>query len=199
MTVGYVRGQKQTGEDILTAKMNELVDSVNNAALTSVAKNYSVLEQASDFTGDVYIVGSNLTLPATPVVGTAYALRFDVVKTAAGTVAPVLTVRIGTAGTTSDAAICTFTWGSGTAAADTGVIDVLCVFRTVGAGTSAVLQGQAQLVSNLTTTGLSNAVKALQVTSSGFNSTTGTVVGASWNGGASASHKIELVRASVVI
>ena len=146
------------------------------------------------------MTGSNISVPSgCPDVGTTYRLIFDVVKTAAGTATPIINVRFGTNGTTADAAILTFTFGAGTAAADTGRFEVLALFRTVGSGTSAVLVGNATLVSNLTTTGLSNAVKAKQVTSSGFDSTTSNaIIGASYNGGTSASHTVQLVRAELI-
>lgn len=124
---------------------------------------------------------------------------FDVTKTAAGTATPIITIRTGTLGTTSDTARCAFTFGSGTAVVDTGIFEVICTFRTVGSGTTAVIQGISKLVSNLTTTGISNAKKAVVVTSSGFDSTTASLgIGASYNGGTSASHTVQLVRAELV-
>jgi hypothetical protein len=171
---------------------------VRNAATPLI--NESVAQQGAGFSSDTYLTGSNILIPSgLPVVGTAYLLRFDVVKTAAGTAQTAINVRVGTNGSTADTSRCAFTMGSGTGAADTGVYDILCVFRTVGSGTSAVIQGQLRLTSNLTTTGLSNAVKALQVTGGGFDSTVANlIIGASYNGGASASHTIQLVRAELV-
>lgn len=165
-----------------------------------IKANQAVTSQTG-FASDTYLVGSSVAFPSgSPYVGSIYRLTFDVTKTAAGTATPILTLRIGTAGTTADTAICTFTFGAGTAAVDTGIIEVIAMFRTVGAGTTAVLQGDARLTSNLTTTGLSNAVKALKVTSAGFNSTTaGLIVGCSYNGGASAAHTIQLVRAELML
>ena len=152
------------------------------------------------FSADTYLTGSAITLPASlPQAGTEYRLRFDVTKTGAGTATPIISVRFGTNGSTADTAIHTLTFGAGTAAADTGVFEVFVNFRTVGSGTSAVTEAIARLTSNLTTTGLSNAVKAVVGTSSGFNSTTANaIIGASYNGGASAAHTIQLVRAEIV-
>ena len=170
------------------------------AGLRTLLCNQSVSAQ-SPFSSDTYLVGSREVFPTNyPVVGTSYRCVFDVTKTAAGLATPIITVRIGTAGTTADTAICTFTFGAGTAAADAGVFEVFCTFRTVGSGTSAVLQGVARLTSNLTTTGISNAVKARVSTSSGFNSTTASLgIGVSYNGGASAAHTIQLVRAELIL
>ena len=160
--------------------------------------NESVTSQ-SPFSSDTYLTGSVITFLSAPVVGSQYKLIFDVTKTAAGTATPIINIRIGTNGTTADTARLTFTFGAGTAAVDTGIFEVLVVFRTVGSGTSAVVQGITRLTSNLTTTGLSNAVKARVATSAGFNSTTASLkIGASYNGGASAAHTIQLVQATYI-
>lgn len=161
--------------------------------------NYNTSSQ-NPFSSDTYLVGSNITIPTgAPDVGTKYRLIFDLAKTNAGTATPVIIIRFGTNGSTADTARLTFTFGSGTAAADTGRFEVLVLFRTVGSGTSAVMQGSATLVNNLTTTGISNAVKALQVTSAGFDSTVAnSIIGASYNGGASASHTVQLVEAELI-
>lgn len=167
------------------------------AASTSVLTNKSTAAQGAGFSSDTYLTGSNVPC-VNPVIGTLYRLTFDLVKTAAGTAAPVITVRVGTAATTADTSRLAFTFGSGTGAADTGRFEVEAMFRAVGSGTSAVLQGRASLISNLTTTGISNAVKVLQVTSGGFDSTVAsTQIGASYNGGTSASHTVQLVTAKL--
>lgn len=159
-----------------------------------VGTNFATAASAAGFATDTYIAGSALDLDAlgAPRVGRCYHWRFIVSKTAAGTVAPVLTVRVGTNGTTADTARLTFTWGAGTAAIDRGEIEIDALFTAVGA--SAVLRGKANFTTNLTTTGLSNAVKALQVTSGTFDSgVANSIIGLSWNGGTSAVHTIEYV------
>lgn len=190
------------------ADIYPVVDTTNSqtkgmtaANLHYTYHNASTSAQGAGFATDTYLVGSNLALPSgSPYVATTFRLTFDVVKTAAGTATPIITVRIGTAGTTADAAINTLTFGAGTAAIDTGQFEVICCFRTVGSGTAAVLQARANLTSNLATTGLSNAVKCVTSTSSGFNSTTASsIIGVSYNGGASASHTVQLVRAELVL
>lgn len=169
------------------------------AAVTSTtggSTNFASSSSAAGFSSDTYVTGSALDLDAlgAPTVGRCYHWRLIVSKTAAGTATPIVTVRVGTAGTTSDTARLTFTWGAGTAAVDRGEIEMEALFTTVGA--SAVLRGKANFTTNLTTTGLSNAVKALQVTSSAFDATVAnSIIGLSYNGGASASHTIEYVGA----
>lgn len=166
--------------------------------VTTFLDNANVTSQ-TPFSSDTYLAGSNITIPTSaPVVGTLYHLVFDVTKTAAGTATPIITVRYGTAGSVADTSRCAFTFGAGTAAADTGQFDIRCVFRTVGSGTNAVIQGNASLTSNLTVTGLSNAVKSVQTTGGGFDSTVASsIIGVSYNGGASAAHTVQLVYAEL--
>jgi hypothetical protein len=169
---------------------------VNAAFVTGVTTNRSTAAQGAGFSSDTYLTGSSVPL-GTPVVGTTYILTFDVTKTAAGTATPIVTVRVGTAGTTSDTSRCAFTFSAGTAATDTGTFTVTCTFRTVGSGTSAVLQGRAQLDSQ-PTTGLSSLIHSVQTTGGGFDSTVAnSIIGASYNGGTSASHTVQLVTAEI--
>ena len=158
--------------------------------------NYSTAAQGAGFATDTYVIGSAIAIPSSlVVVGSFYHCIFDVSKTAAGTATPLVYLPFGTAGTTGDAVICTFTFTAGTAAADLGTIEVWALFRTVGSGTSAVVQGRCQINHNLSITGLVNLVNpTLQVTSSGFNSTTAnSIIGVSVNGGTSASWTVQQV------
>ena len=165
--------------------------------------NQSVANQTG-FAADTYLVGSAITLPASlPQVGTTYKLFLDVTKTGAGVATPILTLRFGTAGSTADAALCTFTFGAGTAVADQGIMQITAaIFRTVGAGTAAVVNALAELKHQLASTGLTNTGTAgyaeLGSVSAGFNSTTAnSIIGASLNGGASAAWTITGVRAEL--
>lgn len=190
------------------ADMVPIVDTVNSTTKgITIANqhftyhNASTAQQGAGFAADTYLTNSNIAIPSGgPYVGTTYRLTFDVVKTAAGTATPIITVRYGTAGTTGDTSRASFTFGAGTAAVDTGQLEVICVFRTVGSGTSAIIQGRANLTSNLATTGLSNAIKCVTNTGGGFDSTVAnSIIGVSYNGGASASHTVQLVRAELVL
>jgi hypothetical protein len=171
------------------------------ANLHQLYVNASTTTPAAGFAADTYLAGSSITIPGGgPYVGTTYKLWFYVSKTAVGTATPIITLRIGTAGTTADTARCTFTFGAGTAAIDAGVFQVLAHFRAVGATTTAILQGTSFLTSNLTITGLSNAVKATTSTSAGFDSTVAnSIIGCSYNGGASAVHTVTLVKAELML
>lgn len=180
---------------------NSITKGVTIATLHLDYFNTSVAQQGAGFASDTYLTGSSIAIPSgAPYVGSMYKLIFDMTKTGAGVATPILTLRIGTAGTTADAAICVFTFGAGTAAIDSGLFEINAVFRTVGSSTAAVLQGNACLTNNLTTTGLSNAVKAVNTTSSGFNSTTASlIIGLSFNGGASFVGTNQLVRSQLIL
>jgi hypothetical protein len=148
-------------------------------------------------TSDTYL--NNSALPLTGIgaltVGRCFHWRFIISKTAAGTATPIIIVRVGTAGSTSDTARVTFTWGAGTAAVDRGEVELDVMFTAIGA--SAVLRGKANWTTNLSTTGLSNAVKALQPADSGtFDATVAnSVIGLSYNAGASGAHTMEYLSA----
>jgi len=71
------------------------------------------------------------------------------------------------------------------------------VFRTVGSGTSAVLQSHCALTSQ-PTTGFSSLLKGTQATSGGFDSTVADLgIGVSVNGGTSASWTVQMVVAEI--
>ena len=161
-------------------------------------RNFSTASQGPGFATDTYVSNSFLVFPSTPVAGMRYRLRIGLSKTNVGTAAPVVTVRVGTAGTTADTARITFTFGAGTAAADTADLDIECYFRSVGSGTSAVLVGVAAAAC-LPSSGWSSTIKGLSVVSGGFDSTVASLgIGVSYNGGTSASHTINSVSADIL-
>ena len=185
-TFGYFRAFLKTNFD----------DSY--APLDGLLKNQSVASQTG-FSSLTYLNGSVIAFPYAPKVGTTYRLIFDVTKTAAGTGTPRILIKIGTTGSNSDPSKGTIVFGAGTAVVDSGIFEVIVTFRSVGVST-AVVQSIARLTSNLTTTGLSNAKKAVFVTSGTFDSTVnGLYIGAAYDGGTSASHTIQLVRAELIM
>jgi hypothetical protein len=163
--------------------------------------NVSTSTVSAAYASDTYLAGSAIAMPDDgPVAGTIYHLVFDMVKTAAGTAAFVVTLRYGINGTTADASIIAFSFTAGTGVADTGSIELWAHFRTVGSGTAAVVVGKAGLSHLLAATGLTTlgASGYAQITtvSSGFNSTpAGSILGVSVNGGASFSGTCTLVEA----
>lgn len=173
-------------------------------AYTEPVSASSVAAQSAVFASDTIVSGSVVTIaPARLQAGSFYRCRFSVTKSAAGVAVATATLRMGTLGTTGDAAICTFTFPSAqTAAVDNMFVECLANFRSVGAGTAAVVAGELILLRSNTTTGfLSTAATTLtiiRVTSSGFNSTTPTKISLSMNGGASAAWTTTVAQADTL-
>lgn len=122
------------------------------------------------------------------------------VKTAAGIATPILAIRFGTAGTTTDTARLTFTFAAGTAAIDTGIVEVLVHFRTVGA--TGVATGSARIAHHLAATGLTSTGASgtgiILATSAAFDTTVASsIIGASFNGGTSFAGTNTLVQAEL--
>lgn len=174
----------------LGPSFNALLKSSVNVATTSAG-----------FATDTYLVGSEVSVPPAGFVnGMRYVCKFDMVKTSAGTATPVVTLRIGTAGTTADTSICAFTFAAGTAAADTGTFTVTAHFKLNG--TAAVVIGLCECPHALAATGLhstgASGYGQIQTTSSAFDSTpSNTIIGVSFNGGASFSGTNSIVEAEL--
>lgn len=179
----------------------ELLAFLRNNGLNRAVYNASVTNQGAGFATDTYLTGSSCLIPDGSLQAKSmYRCRFRASKTAAGTATPILNVRFGTAGTTADASRGTLTFTVGTAAIDEAVFEVLAVFRTVGAGTNAVLQTAAQVNHTLDVTGfVSNGSESETATSAGFDSTVASsIIGVSVNGGTSAAWTVQLVQAELI-
>jgi hypothetical protein len=176
-------------------------DATNFASYPAQLVNSSVSAQ-SPSTSDVYMAGSNIVVTAGDFkAGGQYKCVFDMTKSA-GTGAIVITLRVGTTGSTSDAAIQTYTFGAGTSVADTGIFEVIATWRTVGSGTSAVIQSICRGTHQLATTGLfSNAagwvLNGSPSPSSGFASNTATNIGISFNGSTAFAGTAQIVQAQL--
>lgn len=160
-----------------------------------VGTNKSTAAQGPGFSTDTYITNSDLLLDGIGAIsiGRTYCWRVSITKTAAGTATPIIQIRVGTAASTSDTSRVTFTFGAGTAAADTAEVEIEAMFSAVGG--SAVLRCVASAAC-LPSTGWSSTSKALFVASSAFDATpANSKIGLSYNGGTSASHTINIVRA----
>jgi hypothetical protein len=134
-----------------------------------------------------YLTNSNIAVPVGLLrVGTVFRWTFAFSKTGAGTAARAHIVRIGTAGTTSDAAILTFTSGTPTAVADQGFQQIVVTIRGP-LSASCIAQGVLFATHQLSTTGLfANETEVLHVTSGTFDATTANlIVGLSVTTGAS--------------
>ena len=162
--------------------------------------NQSTASQGPGFAADTYVTGSSVTIPATGLrVGTRYHMVFEASKTAAGLATPILNIRFGTNGSTADTARCTITFSAQTAATDTGTFEVWATFRTIGSGTSAVLQCVGQRLHGASITGFGTLVsQTLPATSGGFDSTvSNSIIGTSVNGGTLAAWTLTLVQAKL--
>lgn len=172
--------------DSLSKKLKIRDDAGIESTAGSIYKTSTANQ--TGFAADTYMTGSPIAIPASLVrVGTIYRFVFDMVKTAAGVAAAAINVRFGTAGTTADAARLTFTFGAGTAAVDTGVFEVWCYLRSIGA--AGVLTGIARCTHHLAATGListgASGTGILVATSAAFDTTVASsILGVSFNGGA---------------
>lgn len=105
-------------------------------------------------------------------VGTRYRFHLGVNKTAAGVATWTAAVKLGTANTTSDAAIATWTSGTNTALIDTAILIIEVTVTALGSGTSATAKCMAFYVNAQGTaiTGL-GSIAAAPGSTAGFNST----------------------------
>jgi hypothetical protein len=104
---------------------------------------------------DTYLSGSNLPISGLIKSGTFYKFKMTMTKTAAGTVAPIFRVRVGTAASTADTSVVALTARTQTAVADIGWADMhVSVFNF---GTSSTLQASLMFTHTLATTGLQTA------------------------------------------
>lgn len=151
---------------------------------------------------DVYITNSNVLIPANRLQAKSkYRLDLSLTKGAAGTGTPTFNVRVGTGGILTDASRCLFTWpAANTAVADEMKVEILCTFRTVGATTTAIIEGQLVGQHELTATGfggtgLTNTI-ILNTTGGGFDSTVaGLQIGCSVNAGTAGAWSIRQAQA----
>lgn len=170
-------GKKMTAKDDAGRTYTLGIGGIRNYAVAAVA----------GFAADTYVVGSSITVPASLAlqVGTQYRCKISLSKTAAGTAAPTCIVRIGTLGTTGDAAAITFTGAIQTAAVDAGFIEVLLTVRTTGA--TGTLQATFALTHNAANAAGLAGTNVIEVNNASFNTTPASLIlGISLNYGASA-------------
>lgn len=191
-STGYRIGGAAANTYILTGNGTNFVSKMQYASNGSSS-------QATGFAADTYVAGSVITVNAGDfTAGAQYHCRFDMTKTGAGTATPIITIRIGTAGTTADTAAQTITFAAGTAVADTGMFDVYVNFRAVGASATIASVGKCAhglAATGLTSTGAAGVGVISNTTSSTFSSTAATKIGISFNGGTSFSGTCNIVQA----
>lgn len=184
--------------------------------ITAIGADIKALQAASPGTKDRYnasqanqtlsanvensIAGSVVSIPQGKIqIGTVYRCSFDVAKTAAGTAAPIVVVKVGPNGGIADTARCTINMSAQTGVADEGKIEIECAFRVAGA--SAILQMVERLWHRLVTTGLSVTAVFTQfrVTSAAFDVTgTPLFISVVVNPGASAAWTVSMCSAELV-
>lgn len=178
---------------------NELVVYLESRARQH---NASTTSQTPAANTDVYIVGSDVSIPYSSAGTTRlqakskYGVRLVITKGAAGTGTPTFNIRVGTAGTTADTSRCLFTWtAANTAVADEMVVEIQCTFRAVGSGTTTVIEGSLAAQHRLTTTGFGGTGLGsniyINTTGGGFDATVASLrIGVSHNGGTSSAWTI---------
>jgi hypothetical protein len=147
---------------------------------------------ATQVTGavDVYVTNSGLLIPNSRLQAKTVARWIlSITKSTAGTGTPTFNIRFGTGGVVGDTSRCLFTWpAANTAVADEMEVAITATFRTVGGGTSAVIEGMLRATHELTTTGFGGtalgSVIILNTTGGGFDSTVAnSILGLSVNPG----------------
>ena len=155
----------------------------------------STAAQGPGFDVDTSLTGSAIGVGIRLKQGSRYRCVFDVNKTAAGVAAPVVTVRVGTAGTTADAAVSVLTFPAQTAVADEGIVEVFVTARSVGV--AGVIHAVATMTHRFDAAGFStDSAPAVRTTSAGFDTTVaGSIISLSVNAGSAAAWTVSLVHA----
>lgn len=135
--------------------------------------NQSVADQTINAATTALLTGSLLNVPAGKLrIGSTFRFRLAVSKTAAGTAGNIFVFRLGTTGTASDAAICTFTLPTATGVVDVATVEIVVTIRGP-LSASCVAQGNLSLVHNLAATGFATVpCVVLNVLSGVFDATT---------------------------
>jgi hypothetical protein len=156
--------------------------------------------QGAGFASDTYVTNSGLLVPGFGMqAGMVFMWQISGSKSAAGTNAPVYTVRLGAAQSTADTARITLTSSAQTAAADVGILTIMVTVRNVGA--SGVLAGTASWSHNAAAAGFASTdAGAVEANSAAFDNSAvgGQYLGLSINGGASASWTLTQVVAELL-
>lgn len=176
-----------------TTKKQVLTDDGGIVRAGTMSTNHATAQQTG-FAADTYLTGSAITVPSFGMqVGQLYQWVVGVEKTAAGTGAITVTVRLGTNGTTADTSRAALAQTvAQTATASVTTFNVYVFVRTVSA--SGVLVAQFDVGGNSgTTTGWGDGDR---IVSSTFDNSAvgGQFLGLSLNGNTSASYTIDMVK-----
>jgi hypothetical protein len=165
----------------------KLTGTLVKAWAGNILRNGSTTPQSPGAGASTYLTGSSIAVPVGKLrIGTIFQWLLFFSKTGAGTAARAHIIRIGTGGTTSDAAIVTLTSGTPTGVIDSGFQKITCTIRGP-LSASCIAFGSSFGTHQLSTTGLfANETEVLLVTSGTFDATTANlIVGLSVTTGAS--------------
>jgi hypothetical protein len=166
--------QLGNGAPVPVAELNSAFDWNPNGGWRDGARSVSVADQAITAATLTLINGSLIWVPPQGFqIGTVFRWKVTMSKTAAGTAARTWFIKIGTAGTTADATVATFTnAGVPTAVADQGRLVVEFTVRgPLGASCAGV--ATSELTHNLAATGFgTKAVDFTIATMATWNSAT---------------------------
>lgn len=170
----YVKGyQLANGEVAATVEAGAYADIQYNGASSPGLKNISNAAQLFTASTLTAIAGSVMMVPQQAFqIGTTFRWKVPISKTAAGTAGRVLSIRVGTAGTTADAIVQTWAAGTATAAIDAGWMDVTYTMTAVGASaTGAAVMQLHHAGATTPLTGLDNRSDPIVIgTPTAFNS-----------------------------
>jgi hypothetical protein len=139
--------------------------------------NASTASQTINASTTALLTGSTISVPTGKLrVGTVLRWSIAVSKTAAGTAGNVFAVQLGTAGSTADADVLTFTTPTATGVIDQAIIDIFVTVRGPLSG-SGILQGCFTLSHNLAATGFATVpVVVLHATSGSVDVTVANLI-----------------------
>ena len=169
--------------------------TLNDAARAAggLSRNDATASQGAGFASDTYITNSGIQIPSFGMRAGQLAVWYiGVTKTAAGTAATVLTVRLGAGQSTSDTSRVAMTQQvAQTATAADALWIVVCSVRSVSA---------SGVVAATFTTGATAFGSGGNAASSTFDNTAvaGQFLGLSLNGGASASYTLQVASAVLI-
>ena len=139
--------------------------------------NVVVADQTINAATTAYLTNSNIAIPAGKLrIGSSFIWRIGMSKTAAGTASNSILVKCGTAGTTADTTVLTFTTGTGTAVADDAFVHIIVTCRGPLSSTGK-FQGVYSFAHNLDITGWSTSRQLVQKgISANFDVTTANLI-----------------------
>jgi hypothetical protein len=148
ITGNMINGNTTQISDASTVTLAASKNIANNVGLvnTGLVGAYAASRLALTASSANLIPGTSLQIPTNSLrVGSRIRFTIGLEKTAAGLATWTAAVKFGTANTTADGAIASWTSGTNTAIADGGVLTIEVQITAIGSGTSATCTGVAIL------------------------------------------------------